>query len=146
MYFKKMVGEIGAFNKLNNVDTDFSLNVVNSYTVAFLHSLGARKVTLSYELNDNQIKDIINGYHKRYGKHPNLALIVNGYEEVMISKFSLNKFYNNDKIYLMDMFGNRYKVITKNDLMYIYNYKKRDNYNIKYYDMGINSLRINLDI
>ena len=47
-----LVGEIGAFNKLSNVDTDFSLNVVNSYTVAFLHSLGARKICLSYELND----------------------------------------------------------------------------------------------
>ena len=44
------------------------------------------------------------------------------------------------------MFKNRYKVKTKNDLMYIYNYKKRDNYNIKYYDMGINSLRINNDL
>ena len=141
-----MVGEIGAFNKLNNVDTDFSLNVVNSYTVAFLHSLGARKITLSYELNDNQIKDIIDNYHSRYGKHPNLELIVSSHEEVMISKFSLNKYYNNDKIYLRDMFGNKYKVKLKNDLMYIYNYKKRDNYNIKYYDMGVNSLRINLDI
>lgn len=141
-----MVGEIGAFNKYKNVDTDFSLNVVNSYTVAFLHSLGARKITLSYELNDSQIKDIINGYCKRYGKHPNLELIVNGYEEVMISKFSLNKYYNNDKLYLRDMFGNKYRVITKNDLMYIYNYKKRDCFNYRYYDMGINSLRINNDI
>ena len=141
-----MVGEIGAFNKLNNVDTDFSLNVVNSYTVAFLHSLGARKITLSYELNDNQIKDIIDNYKKRYGKHPNLELIVNCYEEVMISKFSLNKYYNNDKIYLRDMFGNKYKVITRDDLMYIYNYKKRESFSSRYYDMGINSLRFNIDI
>jgi putative protease len=141
-----MVGDIGAFNKLKNVDTDFSLNVVNSYTVAFLHSLGAKKVTLSYELNDNQIKDIIDNYHDRYKKHPNVELIVDAYEEVMISKFSLNKYFDNHKIYLRDMFKNKYRVITKNNLMYIYNYKKRDNYNTKYYDMGVNSLRINLDI
>ncbi|MBQ2872914.1 MAG: U32 family peptidase [Bacilli bacterium] len=141
-----MIGEIGAFNKLKNAHTDFSLNVVNSYTVAFLHSLGARKITLSYELNDSQIKDIIDNYHQRYGKHPNVELIVNAYEEVMISKFSLNKYFGNDKIYLRDMFKNNYRVITKNNLMYIYNYKKRDNYNTKYYDMGVNSLRINLDI
>ena len=141
-----MVGEVGAFNKFKNIDTDFSLNVVNSYTVAFLHSLGARKITLSYELNNNQIKDIIDSYYSRYNKHPNLELIVSGYEEVMISKFSLNKYYNNDILYLKDMFGNRYKVITKNDLMYIYNYKKRDCFDTKYYDMGVNSLRINMDI
>lgn len=141
-----MVGEIGAFNKLKNIDTDFSLNVVNSYTVAFLHSLGARKVTLSYELDDMQIKNIIDNYHSRYGKEPNVELIVSAYEEVMISKFSLNKYYTNDKLYLRDMFGNKYKVITKNDLMYIYNYRKRENYNNKYYKMGVSSLRINMDI
>ena len=141
-----MVSEIGAFNKYKNVDTDFSLNVVNSYTVAFLHSLGANKITLSYELTDNQIKDIITAYHNRYGKHPNLELIVSANEEVMVSKFSLNKYYKQDNLYLRDMFKNKYKVKTKNDLMYIYNYKKRDIYNIKYYDIGVNSLRINLDI
>ena len=141
-----MVGEIGAFNKLDNVDTDFSFNVVNSYTVAFLHSLGARKVTLSYELDMVQVRDIINGYHNRYGMHPNVEVIVSGNEEVMISKFSLNKYYNNDKLYLRDMFGNRYKIVNKNDLMYIYNYKKRDMYSTRYYDIGVNSLRFNLDI
>ena len=141
-----MIGEIGAFNKLRSANTDFSLNVVNSYTVAFLHSLGANRITLSYELNDTQIKDIIDNYHKRYDKHPNLELIFSCYEEVMISKFSLNKYYDKEKLYLRDMFGNKYKVITKKDLMYIYNYKKRNIYNDRYYDMGINSLRINLDI
>lgn len=140
-----MVGEIGAFNRLRNIDTDFSLNVVNSYTVAFLHSLGARKITLSYELNDIQIKELIDSYYTRYRKHPNLELIVSGYEEVMISKFSLNKYYKCDKLYLRDMFGNKYRVITRNNLMYIYNYKKRDIYNVKYYDMGINSLRFNIN-
>ena len=141
-----MIGEVGGFNKYKNCYTDFSLNVVNSYTVAFLHSLGAKRITLSYELDDNQIKDIIDNYHKRYSKHPNLELIVSGYEEVMISKYSLNKDYKKEELYLRDMFGNKFRVITKNGYMYIYNYKKRDKYNTKYYDMGINSLRINLDI
>lgn len=143
-----MIGEVGGLYKNKNVCCDFSLNVVNSYTVAFLHSLGAKRITLSYELNDDQIKDIIDNYHKRYGVHPNLELIIRAYEEVMISKFSLNKYYNNDDIYLLDMFHNKYKVKTIDNLMYIYNYKLRDNMNKmnKYYDMGINSLRINMDI
>lgn len=140
-----MIGEIGGLNKYKNVYTDFSLNVVNSYTVAFLHSLGVKRITLSYELNDTQIKNLIDAYHMRYNKRPNLELIVYGYEEVMISKFSLNKYYKNDLLYLRDMFGNKFRVVTRFDKMYIYNYKKRDNYNNKYYDMGINALRINLD-
>ena len=141
-----LVGEIGACNKLKNICTDFSFNVVNSYTVAFLHSLGAKRITLSYELNDNQIKELIDNYHKRYNKHPNLELIVYGYPEVMISKFNLNTYYNKDNISLRDRFSNTYKIINKDNLMYIYDYKLRNIYDKKYYDMGINSLRYNKEI
>ena len=144
-YNEGMIGEIGGFNKYKNVYTDVSFNVVNSYTVAFLHSLGAKRITLSYELDDNQIEYLINCYVKRYNKHPNLELIVSGYEEVMISKYSLNKQYNKDKLYLRDMYGNKFKVITREDGMHIYNYRKRNIYNNKYYDMGVNSLRENID-
>ena len=140
-----LVGEIGAFNKLKNICTDFSFNVVNSYTVAFLHSLGAKRITLSYELTDDQIKELIDNYHKRYKAHPNLELIVYGYPEVMISKFSLNEYYNSNNLYLKDRFNNKYKVINKDNLMYIYDYKLRNIYDTKYYDLGINSLRFNME-
>ena len=140
-----LVGDIGAFYLGKELDTDFSLNVVNSYTVAFLHSIGARKITLSYELTNEQIKNLIRSYHSRYGVHPNTEVIVSGYEEVMISKFSLNKYYHDNDICLRDMFGNLYKVVNRDGLMYIYNYKKRDNYREELYDIGVNSLRINMD-
>lgn len=138
-----LVGDIGYFNKHKGCITDTSFNVVNSYTVAFLHSLGAERVTLSYELTKKQIEILINAYEERYKAHPNLELIVEGYEEVMISKFSLNKYFNNDKLYLKDRFNNLYKIKEKDNLMIIYNYKKRKDFNLSYYDIGINSLRIN---
>lgn len=138
-----LVGDIGYFNKHKGCITDTSFNVVNSYTVAFLHSLGAERVTLSYELTKKQIEILINAYEERYKAHPNLELVVEGYEEVMISKFSLNKYFNNDKIYLKDRFNNLYKIKERDNLMIIYNYKKRKDFNLSYYDIGINSLRIN---
>lgn len=138
-----LVGDIGYFNKHKGCITDTSFNVVNSYTVAFLHSLGAERVTLSYELTKKQIEILINAYEERYKAHPNLELVVEGYEEVMISKFSLNKYFNNDKLYLKDKFNNLYKIKEKDNLMIIYNYKKRKDFNLSYYDIGINSLRIN---
>ena len=98
-----MISEVGGLNKYKDCVCDNSLNVVNSYTVAFLHSLGVKRITLSYELNDEQIKNLIDNYQKRYGKHPNLELVVSGYEEVMVSKYSLNKEYNKDFLYLKDM-------------------------------------------
>lgn len=138
-----LVGDIGYFNNHKSCITDTSFNVVNSYIVAFLHSLGAERVTLSYELTKKQIEILINAYEERYKAHPNLELVVEGYEEVMISKFSLNKYFNNDKLYLKDRFNNLYKIKEKDNLMIIYNYKKRKDFNLSYYDIGINSLRIN---
>ena len=65
---RAMIGELGGFNLFDIIHTDFSFNVTNSYTVAFLNKLGAIKVTLSYELNSEQIKAIIDGYKKIYCK------------------------------------------------------------------------------
>lgn len=140
-----LVGELGSVNKYKNVMTDWSLNVTNSYSVALLHSLGVKQITLSYELTFNQIKQIIEGYKTRYNKHPNLEVIVYGKEEAMISKFNLNKLYNANNSYLEDRFKNRYKIVVKNDLMKIYNYKPRKIENIEeYFKIGINNIRYNL--
>lgn len=141
---RMLVGEIGSLYKYKNIDTDFSFNVVNSYTVAFLHSIGVKKITLSYELTKEEIKEIIDAYEKRYKSHPNLEVIINGYEEVMVSKFNLLKYYGVKEGRLKDKFNNLYEIKIKDDLMYIYNYKKRELDPIKYLDIGINVVRINL--
>ena len=140
-----LVGELGSVNKYKDVFVDWSLNVTNSYSVAFLHNLGVNKITLSYELNKTQIKSIIDNYVNRYNKHHNLELIVFGKEEAMICKFNLNKLYNADNSYLQDRFNNLYPIVVKNDLMRIYNYKPRfiNDYN-DYFDMGINNVRFNI--
>lgn len=141
-----LVGELGSINYYENIITDFSLNIVNSYSVALLHSLGVKRITLSYEMTDEQIKELINAYNKRYNKNPNLELIVYANEEVMISKFNLNKYFNvESNSFLKDRFGNLYPIIVKNNLMHIYNYKYRyyEDYN-KYFNMGINCVRFNI--
>ena len=141
-----MIGEVGSLNLNNKLIGDFSLNVFNSYTVAFLHSIGLQKVTLSYELELDQIKAIIDAYNARYSKSPNLELIVYGREEMMISKFSLNKLYKTNELYLRDRFNNKYPVRQRDGLMYIYNYTSRKP-SLKledYFKLGINSIRINI--
>lgn len=140
-----LVGEVGSLIKYKNFDCDFSFNVVNSYALAFLHSLGARKVTFSYELTKSEIKLMIDNYVKRYKKHPNCEVIADSYPEVMISKFDLNKKYKVDVSYLKDEFGNKYLVKSSNDFMTIYNYKKIKIHNEKeLYGVGVNYLRTNL--
>ena len=139
---KLLVGELGSVYKYKNVDTDFSLNVTNSYSVAFLHSIGINKVTLSHELNYNQVKKLVDSYKERYNKHPNLEVIISGYEEAMICRYNMLKKYNKNNGYLIDRFNNKYKIIIKDSLMYIYNFKKRD-LKENYFDIGINYIRNN---
>ena len=134
-----LVSELGSVNKYKNVVTDFGLNVTNSYTVAFLHSLGVKKITLSYELSYNQIRDLIDCYHKRYNKHPNLEVIVYGYPEAMVCKY---KIYGD---YLKDRFKNLFKIKIRDNYMYIYNYKKI-NLTDDFYKIGINSIRYNKEL
>ena len=55
-------GGIYHYRKTNPFVTDYSLNVVNSDSCYELFKLGAKRVTLSYELNKTQIEDLISSY------------------------------------------------------------------------------------
>lgn len=130
--------EIGSLY-LNKGYSDVGINVVNSYTVAFLHSIGIKRITLSYELNEKQIINLINCYKKRYKKTPNLELIISDIPEVMIMKYDLLGDYNIKDGYLIDSKKRKFKVIRKNNLTYIYNFEQIKNNEID----GINTYRIN---
>jgi len=136
-------GEIGSLY-LNKGYSDFSLNVTNSYTVAFLTSLGVKRITLSYEINFEQTKELINNYIKRYNKKPNLEVIVDSYPEVMVTKYNIEEDYNHKFLVLKDIHNREYKIKNKNNLTYIYNYKKIILDKDLYKNIGINTLRIEL--
>ena len=140
-----LISELGAFNRLNNIYCDYTFNVTNSYTVALLHSLGAKRVTLSLELTSKQIKNIIDGYYHRYQSHPNLEVIISGYREVMTLKTNLNDIYNHDRLYLVDRFNNKYLIRKVGNLSYIYEPKRFTN-NDDYFSMGVNVLRDNKEV
>lgn len=137
-----LVGEIGGLN-LTNIHTDYSLNVVNSYTVAFLHSLGVKKITLSYEMTRSQIENLIDKYQERYGNKPNVEVIVYGYVKIMTLKYNLFEDYK-DAIYLKDRFNNNYRVRDYKGLTEVYYSKVLDNRNTDYFSIGVNHIRYNL--
>lgn len=140
-----LVGELGAFNKLKCINCDYSFNVCNSYTVALLHSLGANRITLSYELTNKQIENIVENYYNRYNKHPNLEVVVYGNREVMALKTNLNKIYDNNQLYLVDRFNNKYLIRENDGISYIYDYKVLDS-NDNLFKIGINVIRENHEI
>ncbi|MDE7384182.1 MAG: DUF3656 domain-containing protein, partial [Anaeroplasmataceae bacterium] len=80
-------GGVASYVSTNETISDFSLNVVNSKAVYLLHSLGVNRVTLSYELNKNQIQSLIASYEKENGGLPNLEMIVYGHTHLLFTKY-----------------------------------------------------------
>lgn len=136
-----LVGELGALNKFKSFITDYSFNVFNSYTVALLNSLGALRITLSLELSKKDIEDLVIAYKNRYLKNPNLEVVYKSRWCLMVLKTNFNEIYPGSK-YLVDRFNNKYLIVNKDNLTYIYDYKITtiNNYQ-ELFDLGVNYLR-----
>ena len=143
------LGGISKYSKDNKVNSDYFLNVVNSYNIKELKNIGARRVTLSPEINLESIKLIKD--------KSNIDLYVYGRIELMITKYCpMNMILNkdnkncslclNNNYYLKDKDYNKYPLITKNHIVHILdssNYNKLDLLDT-YMDNGIYSFRIDL--
>ena len=92
-----LVGGYGGlyyYRDKNPFITDYSLNVVNSTSVYELHRLGAKRVTLSYELNAKQIEDLVESYYDANEGYPSLEMIVYGRAPLMFTKYCPLKKFN----------------------------------------------------
>ncbi len=84
-------GGIYHYKNSNPFITDYSLNVVNSKACYELYKLGAKRVTLSYELNKKQIDDLIQAYKKENDSLPALEMIVYGKAPLLFTKYCAMK-------------------------------------------------------
>lgn len=134
---KKLITELGALYDSQDVDIDFSFNVTNSYTVALLHSLGAKRVILSYECNIHQVRKLIQNYKQRYKQNPYVGVMVYGREEVMIAKYDLLGKYKLKDGYLVDRFHNQYPLTRTNGYTVIYNYHKKEEKESDFFEIGV---------
>ena len=132
----------------NKIIGDYYLNVTNSSSIEYLSSLGLDSITLSVELDEYKIKDIMNEYY-------NVELIIYGTPELMLMKYCpLKKCLNHcknckisqDKFYLENIDKERFPIIHNNCITHIMHSKPINNiFNInKYCDMGIYSYRLEL--
>ncbi len=80
-------GGIYHYRNTNPFVTDYSLNVVNSDSCYELYKLGAKRVTLSYELNEDQIEELINAYCEKNDGYPSLEMIVYGKAPLLFTKY-----------------------------------------------------------
>ena len=140
------VSDLGSVLKFKYKDmaSSYFMNVTNAYSVALLHSLGVKRVALSIEMNDFQIKKLIDNYETTFGKHPNVEVVVDTLPEAMVIKYDIfnGKYDSKNDYYLKDKFGNKFKVIRRDNLTVIFNFERivKDNPE-KYYEIGVNALR-----
>ncbi|GAU77283.1 U32 family peptidase [Fusibacter sp. 3D3] len=80
-------GGIHHYRESNPFITDYSLNVVNATSCYELYRLGAKRVTMSYELNKHQIDDLTNAYFEENDGYPALEMIVYGRAPLMFTKY-----------------------------------------------------------
>lgn len=141
-----LVTELGGINsyKDSNMISDYYLNVVNNYSIKYLLNKGVKRVTLSPEINYDNLEDFIKD---------KIELIIYGRIELMLTKSCpISELLNscpcniNDKYYLEDINKNKYPIIHNNCLTHIMHYK-----NINYLDklsyyknIGIRSYRLEL--
>ena len=139
--------ELGAINKYKNSDinliSDYYLNVVNNYSIKFLLDHNVKRVTLSPEINYDNLDDLIKD---------KVELLVYGKVELMITKSCPIKEVNmcpcnkEDIYYLEDINKNKYRILHSNCLTHIMHYKNIDYLDkIDYYkSIGIKSFRLEL--
>jgi putative protease len=63
------------------------MNVVNAESCWQLHNMEAKRVTLSYELNKQQIKALQNAYYEANGGYPALEMVVYGRAPLLVTKY-----------------------------------------------------------
>lgn len=118
-----LVGGYGGLYKYKNTNeiyTDFSFNCVNHKSVNVLHSLGAKQVCISHEINQSQIKDLVDTYKEKTGGYPNLEMIVYGRADMMFTTYCPLKVLNqcgkckSNEYIIKDEYG-EFPIISHND-------------------------------
>ena len=105
-----VVSQAGDFyNELVDCIGGMTLNVVNSYAIAYLLSIpGIKGVILSEEMNDLQIEKTLNAFEQRYGFKAPVYKLIYGKRTLMHIK---DHFTNQKNLkFMCDLRGNHYEI------------------------------------
>lgn len=140
--------------------TDLYMNVTNKHTLHSLCKYNVESITLSSELNKNQIQELLEDFENDYGFIPNTEMVVYGHYQTMITKYCfISKEYGFDKKFcgacknknlsLLDRMHYTFPITTDADCNVII-YNSKAVHLIEYIDdifsMGVNSIRLDFSI
>ena len=113
------------YNAGNDIVLDYTMNTLNSYTLAVFFSLGAKRIAVSPELDEHSLKDMINAYKKEHDVNPALEALVYGRYELMAMQHCVIAHSLGEKkhcgicktcnYYLDDIKDRRYPIVTDDD-------------------------------
>lgn len=101
----------------SNMISEYFLNITNSFGIDILEQLGIKKITLSIELENTQVKDILGTYINNHNRIPLTEIIVYGKIQVMTLKYNLLNNYdlNENNIYTVSTKKDSYEIQKEND-------------------------------
>ena len=97
------------YKPTTDVTSSYHLNVFNSYTAYYLYKLGYKAVTLSVELNNIELKELIESIRKRFGNIP-IVIKTKGYVEVMLIKGNILNIDKDTSYTLVNVKNDKFKV------------------------------------
>lgn len=112
---KCMISDLGSLEKIREnqiVYSDYMLNVTNSHTANALIEKGVSKLTLSVELNKDDIKKIAKNTDRSH-----IEVLIYGHVELMKMKFDPDMESKNSQ--LIDRNNSKYKIIKSSKMNYI---------------------------
>ena len=126
---------------------NYSLNIFNNFSTAFLEKQGIHTITLSPELTKDEITNISSNISKEFIVYGRLLLMLAQYcllgNSNKCFKDCTKKCNSNNKYYLKDRMGFKFRIVPDNiqTVTNIYNSKINS---IEYKDLNLDSVRIDI--
>ena len=115
-------GGVFQYRNDNDIVLDYTMNVLNSYTLSYFAGMNARRIALSPELDIQQTAAMIDAYEAANGQMPAVEAIVYARHELMAMRHCVIRHAlglkqncgrcNKEQYYLEDMGGRRFPVVT----------------------------------
>jgi putative protease len=127
-----LVGSYGGiqFHKgqASEIISDYSFNVCNSDSIYYLHKHGVDVVTLSLEMSQNEIKNVVDSYRQKFNQNPNIEITVYGHQNLMTLKYCPLRRYGEcgkcqDHTYELEDSYSKFPTSRKDCITHIYNDK-----------------------
>ena len=125
---KTLVSDYYDFTKAQNEYIgDYPLNITNIYTAYYLHKLNLKSLTLSVELTEPEINNLINKYVDKFNCPANTELVVYGRVENMLIKGNILSLNTNVHEYeLIDFKNRKFPVFFDGTNTHILNYENKN--------------------